>query len=170
MLWSELPTERRPPRNPMPVDADLIRKIALVAGDERGDPHVREIAWSKLEAFRRSHPHLFVIETPEDSAAPWSDVADVEEKPAAPTKGPVNKLKARFMDHMSWSDTAKGNPSIEVTRKGVAYKVVLFEYKRSPEVGFLIIDEDTGEQTFSPVRFKTYVEARAGSWEALCAL
>ena len=41
----------------MPIDAALIHKIALLAGDERGDPHTREIALNKLVAFRETHAH-----------------------------------------------------------------------------------------------------------------
>jgi hypothetical protein len=149
---------------------ELILKIARLAGDERGDAATRAIAYAKLADLKAAHPHLFVIETPEDNDAPWSEVADVEDAPPTPAGGPVDKRKARFMDHSSWSDTAKGNPCIEVTRKGVAYKVVLFEYKKSPMIGFLLINEDTDEQTFSNARYKTYGEARLGAWEALCSI
>jgi hypothetical protein len=45
----------------MPIDAELIHKIAILAGDERGEPMVRAVAFDKLEAYRLSHPHPFVL-------------------------------------------------------------------------------------------------------------
>ena len=157
---------------------ELLIKIARLAGDERGDPMVRRNAFdSSLDsskairiysprARRQRHPSS---RTPRRCGLTFS-APDVEDKPAARAKGPVDKRRARFMDHTSWSETAKGNPSIEIVWRGVAYRIVLFEYKKSPMVGFLLINEDTDEQTFSQLRYKTYGEARAGAWEAVCAL
>jgi hypothetical protein len=100
----------------MPVTRELILKIARLAGDERGDPRTREAAFDKLVAFKETHPHLFVLATPEGDAAPWSDVADVgDDAPQAP---PPTKGKPRFMDIRNWDVTAAGNPTIIVTVKG----------------------------------------------------
>lgn len=146
---------------------DLILKIARLAGDERGDPRIREIAHAKLANLKAAYPHLFVLETPTEPA-PWSDVADVAD--GAPPSPPPTKGKARFMDIRNWDVTAAGNATITVTVRGVGFKVVLFKHKRTPTWGYLLIDTDTDVETFSNVRYPTEVGAHEAAWEALEAL
>ena len=143
----------------MPTAAQ-VAKIKAVADDARGHPAVRKIAIDKLEALRRSHPHLFHRPA---SAASASQGATRGRAPA-PVKG-----KARFLDLANWRETANGNVSIVITVRGVEYRVVLFQHKQTPTWGWLIIDTDDGEETFSG-RYPTRDEAHMDAWEALCAL
>jgi hypothetical protein len=141
----------------MPVDADLVRKIALLASDERAHLRIREIAFEKLAAFKLSHPHLFVLATPKpalrqaqdegENDASWSDVADV---PGARTEpAPLSaRDRARFMDAQNWRETSNGNVSILITVKEVEYRVVLFKHKKTPTFGALRINTKTDQTTF----------------------
>jgi hypothetical protein len=64
---------------------ELILKIAALAGDERGDPMVRAVAYEKLTALQDIYPHLFWAPGEDAPTAPleledtppWTDVADV---------------------------------------------------------------------------------------------
>jgi hypothetical protein len=161
----------------MPVDADLIRKIALVAGDERGHPRIREIAFGKLAAFKISHTHLFVLPMSEDDpegeddAPPWSDVADVEGVRGPPPPAPLTaKDRARFMDAQNWRETTNGNVSILIMVNDIEYRVVLFKHKKTPTFGALRIDTDTDQTTFMHGWWLTREEARLGAWQELAAL
>ena len=112
----------------MPTRA-LIIKIAMLAGDERSHPMVRQVAFDKLAGFKESHPHLFVLpaEAPEleDGQPMWADVPDAPDANSATPPPPPPRY-------------AKGNPSIVVEAKGVERRVVLLRYKRAPtQWGFL---------------------------------
>jgi hypothetical protein len=60
---------------------ELILKIAALAGDERGDPAIRAVAYEKLAVLKDIYPHLFWMPgedtptaPPEPDAPPWADV------------------------------------------------------------------------------------------------
>lgn len=148
---------------------ELLIKIAKLAGDERGNPMVRQIALDKLAAFQQTHPHLFWIEG-EGDPLPWTDVATDADAPEPPAPPISANDKARFMNVAKWMRTANGNLSIVIAVKGVDYRVVLFKYKKTPMFGWLRIDVDIDAQVFSQMKYATHDEARIGAWEALCAI
>jgi hypothetical protein len=47
-------------RDLMPT-REFILKIAMLAGDERAHPMMRQVPFDKLAAFQETHPHLFVL-------------------------------------------------------------------------------------------------------------
>jgi hypothetical protein len=153
---------------------EQILKIAMLAGDERAHPMMRQVAFDKLAAFQETHPHLFVLPAAadelEDSPPMWANVADTGEAPPPPPPARYGS-KAWFMDIRNWDTTAKGNPSIVVEAKGVERRVVLFRYKKAPtQWGFLLIDTHTDATTFSEHRYPTEIAAHMAAWEALCAI
>ena len=93
----------------MSVTRELLTKIARIAGDERGDPATRAVAWRKLEELHKIHPELFVLETStppplgtpaEDEAPLWNDVGE---------GNAGNPDRDLFLDRRFWRHSAKGN-------------------------------------------------------------
>ena len=156
---------------------ETILKIAAVAGDERGDAMVRQVAYEKLAALKDIYPHLFwtpgqnapmALSEP-DGEPSWADVAtDVDNTSAPPPRPARYGTKAWFMDIRNWDVTAKGNPSITIRGKSAERRVVLFRYKKAPmQWGFLVIDTRTDETTFSERRYRTEIAAHEAAWETL---
>lgn len=158
----------------MPTRA-LIIKIAMLAGDERAHPMVRQVAFDKLAGFKESHPHLFVLpaEAPEleDRQPMWADVPDAPDANSATPPPPPPRYggKAWFMDIKNWDTTAKGNPSIVVEAKGVE-RCCSVTSGHQLSGAFLLINTHTDATTFSEQRYLTEIAAHEGAGEALCAI
>jgi hypothetical protein len=142
----------------MQVDAELIDKIRALAEDLRGDARIRAVAQSKLDGYKISHPHLFT----------WKQPPPHNQRNPR-TEHSEDYARFRFMDLETWGLTVNGNRTCIVTRNGVAYRVVLFRYKKRPAWGWtrFNLTTDDGVPTFSQNSFTTMAEAQKNAWDSL---
>ena len=154
---------------------ELILKIAALAGDERGDPMVREIAYAKLAALKDAYPHLSwappgedaPTAPPEPGAPPWADVATnvddaLHRRRRAMGRGPG-----------SWT-SGIGTPPPRAIRalwsRPRASSAAWFCFAtsgRRTQWGFLLVNTRTDAPTFSERRYPTEIAAHEAAWEAL---
>jgi hypothetical protein len=83
-------------------------KIARLAGDERGDPQTRAVAYAKLEPFYKTNPELFAVERA--PSTPWR-VVDGDPSPwmEPPVVNHDDEAEEDFCDVRNWRHSAKGN-------------------------------------------------------------
>jgi hypothetical protein len=138
-----------------------IAKIRALADDERGDPATRARAQEKLDAYRLSHPHLF-----EQPKHKFHDVRQ-DRRVHGMRLDPAYEYYI-FTDLSLWSQTKAGNRTHTVYHKGINYRIVLFQHKKSPTWGWMRVSDYDG--TVFSGRFKTIGEAQADSWTSLMAI
>jgi hypothetical protein len=159
----------------MPTRA-LIIKIAMLAGDERAHPMVRQVAFDKLAGFKESHPHLFVLpaEAPEleDGQPMWADVPDAPDANSAtpPPPPPWYGGKAWFMDIKNWDTTPRAIRASWSRPRASSAEWCCSVTSGRRLWGFLLINTHTDATTFSEQRYLTEIAAHEGAWKALCAI
>jgi hypothetical protein len=138
---------------------ELLRKIMALAADQRGDLATRQRAQEKLESYRVQYPHLFVV-TPTRKPPPDPRVHGMRTDPAYEYYV--------FTDLSLWDQTKSGNRVHSIYHKGVTYKIVLFQHKKTPAWGWMRTSDYDG--TVFSRRFATLGEAHSDSWANLMAL
>ena len=138
-----------------------LAKIQALADDARGHPEVRQRAKEKLDAIRKTHPHLF----PEPK---FYDVPPPDPRVYGMRLDPAYEYYV-FTDLSLWDETKSGNKTRMVYHKGVNYRIVLFPHKKTPTWGWMRMDEKRGTTAFSG-RFRTIGEAHGDSWASLMLL
>lgn len=143
---------------------ELVRKIQALADDTRGHPEVRQRAAEKIAELRRAYPHLF-----EPPKPPKPEFHDVRTDPR------VHGMRTDpaydyyiFTDLSLWDQTKAGNKTHTIYHKGINYRIVLFQHRKSPTWGWMQIGDPEG--TVFSGRFKTVGEAQGDSWASLMAL
>ena len=143
---------------------DLIAKIKAVADDRRGDPNTRAAAQRKLDAFRKTDPHLFEVRKP-DPPPP----SPPPRNPQAPGMQRAPEWQMRtYLDLSLWKKSAAGNLTTLVATRAGAHRMTLFQYK-TKEWGWIMAPVGRTEKVFGR-RYKTQSEAHRASWEHLTSL
>ena len=142
---------------------DRLEKIQRLADDARGHPEIRQRAKEKLAATRLSHPHLFAQPKPAFHDVPPPD----PRVPGMKTSALYERQK--FLDLGQWGRTKADNLIQTVYRGGIVYRVVLFQHKKTPTWGWMLINEFRDTTEFSG-RFRTLGEAHADAWAHVSAL
>ncbi len=150
----------------MQLTPQKIAAIRALADDARGDPATRAIAQNKLEQYRISHPELFEQWKPQRETRTKNPYAQYSHKNPG-TQNSEDFERFRFMDLSMWGRTVAGNPTAMATRGGLAYRIILFEHKKTPTWGWLRIETQSGDETFSRVKFATMQEAHRDAWNSL---
>jgi hypothetical protein len=134
---------------------DRISKIQALADDERGHPEVRQ----RAKEWLRAH-HV---------KPPPPKFHDVKPTPVVHgmRRDPTYEYYV-FTDLSLWDRTKSGNRTYVVAHKGINYRIVLFQHKKSPTWGWMRAT-DGAEPVFSG-RFSTITEAQADSWADLMAI
>ena len=144
---------------------ELLQKIARLAGDERGDPATREVAYAKLRAFHETHPHLFKLE---ESPPPLDEEPEFEDVSNWREADPQNPRW--FFDMNKWSRTTNGNLQRPVAHQVHGrLRVLIFPYKKSPhEFGWIRYHPEPHEaQIFCVRRSTSMANAMEDAWWAL---
>ena len=143
---------------------DRLEKIQRLADDARGHPQVRMRAQEKLAEVRLSHPHLFPKPKPPPPPKPPPRDPRVDGMQTSP-----EFERRRFLDLGQWGRTKAKNLIQTVYRGGIVYRVVLFEHKKSPTWGWMLVNELRETTEFSG-RFRTMGEAHADAWRMVSSL
>lgn len=131
-----------------------LEKIQRLANDSRGDPATRAIAQAVLRRYAKPEPKPTFKDVPRDPRVHGLRRND-----------PVYEYRV-YCDLAQWDITKAGNPTYVVYHKGISYRIVLFEYKRSNAWGWMRVDPYHDQTEFSG-RFHTIGEAQKNAWDTL---